>query len=99
MMFGGGDPSISNLVPSDIEIRNNHFFKPTSWRGVWAAVKNNFELKNARRLLVEGNIFENNWLADQDGWAMQLCVRVHDGMCMCVMIIVYNILLYSTRSA
>jgi len=81
MMFGGGDPSISNLVPSDIEIRNNHFFKPTSWRGVWAAVKNNFELKNARRLLVEGNIFENNWLAAQNGWAVQLTVRNQDGAC------------------
>ena len=65
VMFGGGAPAIHDLVPSDIEIRHNYFFKPTSWRGVWAAVKNLFELKNARRVLVEGNIFENNWLASQ----------------------------------
>ena len=79
VMFGGADPSIANLVPSDIEIRGNHFFKPTSWRGVWAAVKNLFELKNARRVLVEGNVFENIWLAAQAGFAMQLTVRNQDG--------------------
>ena len=27
VMFGGADPRIKNLVPSDIEIRRNHFFK------------------------------------------------------------------------
>ena len=79
VMFGGADPSIANLVPSDIEIRGNHFFKPTSWRGVWAAVKNLFELKNARRVLVEGNVFENIWLAAQAGFAVQLTVRNQDG--------------------
>jgi len=79
VMFGGADPSIVNLVPADIEIRGNHFFKPTAWRGVWAAVKNLFELKNARRVLIEGNIFENNWLAAQAGWAVQFTVRNQDG--------------------
>jgi len=79
VMFGGADPSILNLVPTDIEIRHNHFFKPPSWRGVWAAVKNLFELKNARRVLIEGNIFENNWLAAQAGWAIQFTVRNQDG--------------------
>src|SRR5437867_6955550 len=79
VMFGGADPSIVNLVPSDIEIRHNYFFKPTSWRGVLAAVKNLFELKNARRVLVEGNIFENNWQAAQGGWAIQFTVRNQDG--------------------
>jgi len=79
VMFGGADPSIRNLVPSDIEIRHNHFFKPTSWRNVWAAVKNLFELKNAQRVFVEGNVFENNWAAAQAGWAVQFTVRNQDG--------------------
>src|SRR6266568_1010251 len=79
VMFGGADPSITNLVPADIEVRGNYFFKPTAWRGVWAAVKNLFELKNARRVLIEGNIFENNWLAAQAGWAVQFTVRNQDG--------------------
>jgi len=79
VIFGGADPSISNLVPSDIEIRENHFFKPTTWRGVWAAVKNLFEIKNARRVLVEGNVFENTWQAAQDGYAILFTVRDQDG--------------------
>jgi hypothetical protein len=69
VMFGGGDPGIRGLIPSDIEIRHNHFFKPLAWRGVWT-VKNIFELKNAQRVLVEGNVFENNWVDAQDGFAL-----------------------------
>lgn len=30
IMFGGGDPAVQNLVPSGIEIRNNHIVKPLS---------------------------------------------------------------------
>jgi hypothetical protein len=71
IMFGGSDTRIENLVPSDIEILRNHFYKPLSWRvgdpayeGTRWVVKNQFELKNAQRVLVEGNIFENNWGAN-----------------------------------
>jgi hypothetical protein len=32
ILFGGADPAISNLVPSDIEILRNHITKPVSWR-------------------------------------------------------------------
>jgi hypothetical protein len=32
LLFGGADPSVANLVPSDILIRGNHFYKPLSWR-------------------------------------------------------------------
>jgi len=66
-MSGGGDPQITNLVPSDIEIRRNHFFKPLAWMSMNWVVKNLIEFKNARRVLVEGNIFENVWRADQVG--------------------------------
>jgi hypothetical protein len=66
MMFGGGDPAISGLVPSDIEIRGNTFSKDASWnpRGTFTngprwTLKNLFELKNARRVLVEGNEFRD----------------------------------------
>jgi hypothetical protein len=79
VMFGGADPSIAGLVPADIEIRRNHVVKPLAWRGVWAAVKNLFELKNARRVLVEGNVLEHVWLAAQAGFAVQLTVRNQDG--------------------
>ena len=33
VMFGGSDPAVANLVPSDIEVRGNHLFKPLVWRG------------------------------------------------------------------
>ena len=86
VMFGGADPYMTNLVPSDIEIRGNHFFKPLSWRigdqsyaGIPWPVKNLFELKNAQRVLVEGNIFENNWLHAQNGFAILFTVRNQDG--------------------
>ena len=78
LMFGGADPTISGLVPSDIEIRRNHFFKPPSWRGVWL-VKNLFELKNAQRVTIDGNIFENNWAGGQSGYAIVLTPRNESG--------------------
>ena len=68
IMFGGSDPAIRDLVPSDIEIRGNHLFKPMRWRpgdptfaGVAWTVKNLLELKNAQRVLIEDNLLENNW--------------------------------------
>jgi hypothetical protein len=69
VMFGGSDPAVDGLVPSDITITGNHFFKPLSWKGGPWQVKNLFELKNAQRVLVEGNVFQNSWAAAQDGWA------------------------------
>ena len=32
ILFGGADPRISNLIPSDIEISRNFFTKPVAWR-------------------------------------------------------------------
>lgn len=69
ILYGGAGAS---TTPTDIEIRHNHFFKPMTWKkgqtgfvggasGNPFVVKNHLELKNAIRVLVEGNIFENNW--------------------------------------
>lgn len=73
VMFGGADPRIQGLIPSDIEIRRNHFNKPLTWKttGAWT-VKNLFELKNSARTLVEDNIFENSWSDGQTGFAIVL---------------------------
>ena len=192
IMAGGADPSIPNLVPSDIEIRRNHVFKPVAWRNpvlsppaaapsaslspnagvlqpgtlyfkivavlevqtdsalsapsperafsitsgnaavvlqwpavsgaeryrvyvgsspggqnryvetadanttyiyrgggeVWAApptqgrlwnVKNLLELKNAQRVVIDGNVFEHIWSASQVGYAIVLTPRNQDG--------------------
>jgi hypothetical protein len=32
VLFGGADPRIPGLLPSDIEITRNHFVKPLAWR-------------------------------------------------------------------
>jgi hypothetical protein len=86
VMFGGSDPSIPNLVPSDIEIRQNYFFKPLTWKdgdpsyaGRHWSVKNLFELKNARRVTIDSNIFENNWTDAQAGSAILFTVRNDEG--------------------
>jgi len=79
VMFGGADPAIPNLVPSDIEFRGNHVVKPVAWRNAAWSVKNLFELKNARRVLIDGNLFEHNWPAGQNGFAILFTVRNQDG--------------------
>jgi hypothetical protein len=65
---------------------------------VWQ-VKNLFELKNARNVVIEYNIFENNWLAAQNGYAILFTPRNQDGKCTwCVVEDVtfqYNILRYT----
>jgi hypothetical protein len=68
VMFGGADPTIPGLVPSDVEIRGNTFSKNPRWDPKVSAyggsrwtVKALLELKNARRVLIEGNVFEGTW--------------------------------------
>ncbi len=81
MILGGGEAS---ATPNNIEIRRNHLFKPMIWMkgqpgfvggadGSPFIVKNFFELKNAQRVLFEGNILENNWGGfSQAGFAILL---------------------------
>jgi hypothetical protein len=82
IIFGGSPPSIPDLVPSDIEIRDNHLYKPSAWKegdpsyeGTHWSIKNIFELKNARRVAVEHNLLENNWADAQNGFAILFTVR------------------------
>ncbi len=65
--FGGGDPvSGVGVVPSDIEIRRNHITKPMEWKGSQWLIKNLLELKQGKRVVIEGNVFENSWASAQD---------------------------------
>jgi hypothetical protein len=80
ILFGGADPAIPNLVPSDITIARNHVAKPLAWRTQQWTVKNLFELKSAQRVVVDGNLFEHNWLAAQAGYAILLKSVNQDGM-------------------
>jgi hypothetical protein len=85
-MFGGARPTLIGNIPSDIEIRGNHFFKPLSWMvgspsyaGNHWTVKNLMELKIAQRVLITGNILENNWVDGQTGFAFLVTPRTEDG--------------------
>lgn len=83
--FGGGTFTVTNGAPSDITIRGNHMTRPLSWHfgardgsgnpvysaGQWQ-VKNLFESKNSKRVLLEGNVMENAWEDAQDGMAVVL---------------------------
>lgn len=80
VMFGGADADIDGLVPSDIEIRGNHITRPAAWKGKWL-VKNLLELKSAQRVVIEGNVFENNWRHGQVGYAMLLKSTNQSGGC------------------
>ena len=79
VMFGGGS---ATTTPTDIQISQNHMFKPLTWmkgqggfvggpNGSPFVVKNLLELKNAQRVLVDGNIMEDSWGGfSQNGFAI-----------------------------
>jgi hypothetical protein len=75
ILFGGAIPPLSTNIPSDIEIRNNYFFKPLIWMTSTFSIKNHLEFKNGQRVLIEGNIFENNWLNAQVGISIVVTPR------------------------
>lgn len=86
IIFGGGGTFVPDMVPSDIVIRHNYFYKPLAWRkgdphfaGTLWTVKNLLEFKRARRVLVEGNLFENCWAQAQAGYAIAFTVRTDQG--------------------
>jgi hypothetical protein len=88
IIFGGADPAITDLVPADFEIARNHIIKPLSWRegdpsyaGTHWSIKNLFELKNAKRALVQCNVLEHSWGDAQNGYAILFTPRNQDGGC------------------
>jgi hypothetical protein len=79
---GGADPGIRNLVPSDITIVGNHLWKDfANWYGKGFDVKNLEELKNAQRVLIDGNVIEYVWADAQVGNAILFTVRNQNGAC------------------
>lgn len=81
ILWGGSEEG--GTIPADIEIRRNHMFKPLSWMpgspnfiGTKFIAKNLFEIKNAERLLLEGNVMEDSWGGfSQVGWGIVLTPR------------------------
>jgi hypothetical protein len=75
VMFGGDTPRIRDLVPADIRIEGNTIAKPLAWQREPWDVKNLLELKNARRVVIRGNIFQGNWVSAQAGYAILFSPR------------------------
>jgi len=68
IIYGGAENSIDGMVPSNIEFRRCVFTKRLAWRqlpplsnGETLNAKNLFELKNVRRVYVEGSSFLNGF--------------------------------------
>ena len=89
-VLAGGGAGV--IVPTDIEVRQNYMFKPQTWnpssptyapiRGTFTCVKNNFELKNGSRVLLEGNVIEGSWAGcTQKGNAVTLTPTTQNGGC------------------
>jgi hypothetical protein len=86
VMFGGADPASPELIPANIKISENYFYKPESWRvghpsyaGKHWTVKNLLELKNAKTVTIDRNYFENNWTDGQAGIPVLFTVRNQEG--------------------
>jgi len=90
ILFGG---SAATIVPTDIEIRRNHLFRPMLWKegqpgytpapsGQPFIVKNNLELKSAIRVVVEANLLENTWGGfSQTGFSILLTPKSQANQC------------------
>jgi hypothetical protein len=86
IIFGGGGATVA---PTDIEITRNHMFKPLTWLqgqagfvGKVFTVKNLLELKNAQRVLVDGNILEYTWGGfSQTGFSIVLTPKNQSNAC------------------
>ena len=78
--FGGADPKVRNMSPSDITIRGNYLYRPMAWANAGWLIKNTFELKHAKRLLFENNVLENNWIDGQVGYAILFQAISQDGL-------------------
>jgi hypothetical protein len=103
ILFGGG---AATTTPTDMEIRQNHLFKPLLWMsgqpgfvggadGHPFIVKNNLELKNAQRVLFEGNVVEYTWGGfSQAGYSIALTPKNQagaDGANLCPICLVTDI--------
>ncbi len=79
ILFGGADIMVAGVIPSDITVEDNVLTKNPAWRGSSWTVKNIFELKNARRVVVRRNLMLYNWGGSQTGFAVVFTPRNSSG--------------------
>jgi hypothetical protein len=79
IMFGGANSQSADRVPADILVEGNHLSKRLEWKGEYKNVKNLFELKSAKRVVVRNNLMERNWPDGQNGYGILFTVRNDEG--------------------
>lgn len=80
LMIGGSDPSSPENIPSNIAILDNYIGADPAWQAMPVGVKSRLELKNCKRVLVQGNRIEQCWgKHGQDGYLCTINVRNQDG--------------------
>jgi len=100
ILFGGIVPA-TDQVPEDILILRNNMTHPNEWNPEhpdWDGrlsrdIKNLLEFKNGRRVIIEGNVFNNNWTGSQAGQTIILTPRNAGGCTWCTVhdvVIRYN---------
>ena len=63
IIFGGAIPGISGVIPSNIVIKHNDFYKQLAYRFSGGPnVKNMIELKFAQDVTIQANSFQNVWV-------------------------------------
>jgi hypothetical protein len=72
-MIGGSD-CVEADIPEDIFCSHIYCRKPAEWRG-WTGAKNLFEIKNAKRVVLQHSLLELSWVEGQIGYALLLNVR------------------------
>jgi hypothetical protein len=78
-ILGGDYAQIPGLVATNVQFVHNYCTRPLAWRGQGYGIKNLFELKNAKNVLIDGNVFENNWTDGQNGTAILFTVSGERG--------------------
>lgn len=77
VIIGGAYVQNEELVPAEIVIANNYVRHNPAWRGLTDRnIKNLFEVKFGRDILVIDNVFDGHWPQAQSGYAIVFTLAV-----------------------
>jgi hypothetical protein len=80
LLYGGSFSGYADNIAYKIRVHHNYFTKDLAWQtrgGSQPSIKNLFELKNARDVIVEFNVLEHCWVYGQTGYAFVITPTVH----------------------
>lgn len=75
VFLGGSSYENATWNVADVTIKGNYFYKPDRYHADGLPIKNHFEIKNAERVLFEGNYIERQWFSAQDNPITIKCVN------------------------